>query len=107
MVVPMEGTQGFLRSLNELASYLGVHMKHKKTKPSFESANQKLANVYYFFFNHRKKAKALQNISKNCTNGPEGTVSAATISSVQLLQKGLLNIEQWIQELSLLQKILK
>ena len=54
MVVPMEGTQGFLRSLNELASYLGVHMKHKKTKPSFESANQKLANVNFSSITEKK-----------------------------------------------------
>ena len=74
-------------------------MKGKKTKLSFETANQKLANVNSFFYNHREKARALQNISKSCTNGPEGTVSAATISSVQLLQKGLINCEQWISRL--------
>ena len=69
MIVAMEGTQAFLRSLNELIDSMGEHMK------------------------------ALQNITKNCTNGPGGTVSAATISSVQLLQKGLISCEQWISRL--------
>ena len=52
-----------------------------------------------FFDEHRESAKSLQNIKKNYTNGPEGTVASATIFSVQLLQKGLLSCEQWISRL--------
>ena len=71
---------------------MGVHLKGKKSKPTFESANRLLASMNSFFDEHRESAKSLQNIKKNYTNGPEGTVASATIFTVQLLQKGLLII---------------
>ena len=95
MITPMEGTQMFLRSLKEMSDSMGVHLKGQKTQPTFESANR-LASVNTFFDEHREQAKSLQTIKKNYTNGPEGIVASATIYSVQLLQKGLLNCEQWI-----------
>ena len=96
MITPMEGTQMFLRSLKEMSDSMGVHLKGQKTQPTFESANRLLASVNTFFDEHREQAKSLKKIKKNYTNGPEGTVASATIYSVQLLQKGLLNCEQWI-----------
>ena len=35
IIIPMDGTQAFLRSLNELTDSIGVHMKGKKTKLFF------------------------------------------------------------------------
>ena len=82
MIVPMEENQQFLRNMSDLYKAMGIHTKSDGdalTSLSFEKANELMQKVNTFLMNHREGARKLLGVTKKSTNGPEGTVSSATI----------------------------
>ena len=56
-----------------------------------------MLQAHRLFENHQSSACDLQQITRTTTNGPEGTVSAKTLESIQMIQEGLLEIDQTLQ----------
>lgn len=100
LITTITGTVQFLRNLGELYGAFSVHLKNKPTQRRTLSEAQEMVKNVSIYLN--STVAEVQEVRKSSaiTNGPEGTVASKTVKSVQLVEKGLRNLNKSIAEIN-------
>ena len=89
IVTGLSGTIEFLKNLGSLYNSFGIHAKGAETTHiSPHDAPTNVSNICSYFKNTVTDVKETKRIA-GVTNGPEGTISAKTKVSLELLHSGM------------------
>ena len=100
---PLAGIAKFLGKLQVLVKAFNVHSKRSKVQHpqrSVGEAIQMVNEVLDYVKMCSKKARELQSLTRETTDGPEGTVSNKCLKSLELMAQSLRKLENNVQDLS-------
>ena len=96
IITGLEGTGEFLSSIGKMYRSFGIHKKHTSLVPL--PADKYEANLKSVADYIKSSVDEVKEVSgKNTTNGPNGTVSSKTASSVQMVSDGVHKLNNNIQ----------
>ena len=96
IITTMSGAHQFLSHLGKLYEAFNVHIKGQPfEKQGLAGAIGKVREVNNYLVEIIRAAKEDQNLQK-ATNGPEGTVSKKTVSSVNMILTELLQLQNML-----------
>ena len=96
IITGLEGTGEFLSSIGKMYRSFGIHKKHTSLVPL--PADKYEANLKSVADYIKSSVDEVKEVSgKNTTNGPDGTVSSKTASSVQMVSDGVHKLNNNIQ----------
>ena len=96
IITGLEGTGEFLSSIGKMYRSFGIHKKHTSLVPL--PADKYEANLKSVADYIKSSVDEVKEVSgKNTTNGPDGTVSSKTTSSVQMVSDGVHKLNNNIQ----------
>ena len=99
LITALQGTGEFLKSIGKMYRSFGIHKKYSSLIPL--QADQYEANLKSVADYVKCTVDEVKEITrKNTTNGPEGTVSSKTASSVQMVADGVQKLNNYIQLLN-------
>jgi len=80
-----------------------IHSKKSTVREPQKSVNEAIAmvdEVLEYVKYCSRKARELQSLAKETTNGPEGTLSSKSLKSLELMAQSLSKVENNIKDLS-------
>ena len=99
LITISQGTGEFLKSIGKMYRSFGIHKKHSSLIPlQVDQYEANLKSVADYIKCTVDEVKEITQ--KNTTNGPEGTVSSKTASSVQMVADGVQKLNNNIQLLN-------
>ena len=99
----MTGIAEFLGKLKVLVKAFNIHSKKSTVREPQKSVNEAIAmvdEVLEYVKYCSRKARELQSLAKETTNGPEGTLSSKSLKSLELMAQSLSKVENNIKDLS-------
>ena len=88
IITGLQGAAEFLSAVGKMYRSFGIHKKHSSLVPL--PADKYEANIKSVADYVKSSVAEVKGITgKNTTNGPDGTVSSKTASSVQMLSDGV------------------
>ena len=89
LVTTIRGTVEFLENLGKFNQAFSIHFKHQPREQNIlKEAYEMVKTVSTYFTSTVDDVKTITN-SNRVTNGPEGTISTKTATSLELVEKGL------------------
>lgn len=90
IITPLSETARFLKSVGKLYDAFSVHKKGQSPPPrTLPEATEKVKECKEILAEYEKSVRSVPECSKMTLNGPQGTVSAVTVRSVDMLHWGL------------------
>lgn len=90
IITPLSETARFLKSVGKLYDAFSVHKKGQSPTPrTLPEATEKVKECKEILAEYEKSVRSVPECSKMTLNGPQGTVSAVTVRSVDMLHWGL------------------
>ena len=99
----MTGIAEFLGKLKVLVKAFNIHSKKSTVREPQKSVNEAIAmvdEVLEYVKYCSRKARELQSLAKETTNGPEGTLSSKSLKSLELMAQLLSKVANNIKDLS-------
>jgi len=99
----LTGIAEFLGKLKVLVKAFNIHSKKSTVREPQKSVNEAIAmvdEVLEYVKYCSRKARELQSLAKETTNGPEGTLSSKSLKSLELMAQSLSKVENNIKDLS-------
>ena len=97
MITELKETSKFLNALQLVIDAFSVHEKHQKyTLKSLDDAITLVDRCHEILLKNIQHIRSTTNVQKTL-NGPEGSVSAATIESIKILRWGLKRLQTNVQ----------
>ena len=100
---PLRGIYEFLGKLQMLVKAFNIHSKKSVDKPrrmSLDEAIVVVDKVHEYVKSCSKKARELQYLKRETTDGPEGTLSSKCLKSLELMAHSLGKLQNNINDLS-------
>ena len=99
----MTGFAEFLGKLQVLVKAFNIHSKKsavRKTRSSVHEATDMVDEVLEYIKSCSRRARELQSLARETTDGPEGTLSNKCLKSFELMAQSLRKVENNIKYLS-------
>ena len=100
---PLTGIAEFLGKLQVLVKAFNIHSKKSavsETRSSVHEAIDMVDEVLEYVKSCSRRARELQSLARETTDGPEGTLSNKCLKSLELMVQSLRKVENNIKDLS-------